>query len=753
MGLLSSKGIISLLSLALISVFVGATAVDTGRISHKLVASGQVVFSNLNVNGPTLLTNVNATKVSAADGASANPSFTFTNETGSGLYRIGSHHWGLGVNGVEALDIAESTSGYGNLGNPASVSDAFPFFFQRDLAGTFLTFQLSNPDSAAGSGAQIESVVDSGNDILQVNAISVNSTSPDAYNGGGGILRATGNLPSLTLIADSTSSSAIKMYAGGTGSGNKIATVNSSGLTLNSGVFSGDGSLLTNLNVSKAGIGTLSIAYGGTGQTSAQAAFDALSPLTGAGDILTYGSGHNARLGTSVGQLGYFLASGGAIVSDYWSNDGEYLANVNASKIQSVAVASTSPAGGQFLSYNGTAWAPFSFSSGDLNVSGAGVVTVQGIHGVSVSAATPSNGQVLTYNSSASKWQPVTSTALTNPMTTTGDMIYSSDNSGTPARVGVGTTTSYLGVSGGIPAWLSFTKHKQTIFTSTGTQSGLMFVVSGVTTAPTNGATYTNNGNTFTVLGTTPDKIVVFSTCSTCTTSGSTLTKSTGTGDSSITFSATQSLATFNPGSTDKAIWIRQVGGGGGGGGTTGTGANQNSAGGGGSGGGYTENFITTIPAHIYYTIGTGGGGGSSSGGSGSNGTYSGFATSDGATVAYGGPGIGGPGAGTCGGTVFCSGAQNVVGGCSGGDVCISGGQGCPGLSLQAGTQGAAGGGGGSALAPAQLCFYNGGTASIAGSNYGQGGGGGEIPASTGGHAGSGGGGGVMIIHELFNGN
>jgi len=41
---------------------------------------------------------------------------------------------------------------------------------------------------------------------------------------------------------------------------------------------------------------------------------------------------------------------------------------------------------------------------------------------------------------------------MTNPMTTTGDMIYSSSGS-TPARRGIGTTGQVLTVSGGVPTW------------------------------------------------------------------------------------------------------------------------------------------------------------------------------------------------------------------------------------------------------------------------------------------------------------
>jgi hypothetical protein len=43
---------------------------------------------------------------------------------------------------------------------------------------------------------------------------------------------------------------------------------------------------------------------------------------------------------------------------------------------------------------------------------------------------------------------------MTNPMTTTGDTIYSSSGS-TPARLGIGTTGQVLTVAGGVPSWSS----------------------------------------------------------------------------------------------------------------------------------------------------------------------------------------------------------------------------------------------------------------------------------------------------------
>ena len=62
--------------------------------------------------------------------------------------------------------------------------------------------------------------------------------------------------------------------------------------------------------------------------------------------------------------------------------------------------------------------------------------------------------QVLAKNSNTDmdfKWV-TDATGMTNPMTTTGDTIYSSSGS-TPARLGIGSTGQVLTVSGGVPTW------------------------------------------------------------------------------------------------------------------------------------------------------------------------------------------------------------------------------------------------------------------------------------------------------------
>jgi hypothetical protein len=54
------------------------------------------------------------------------------------------------------------------------------------------------------------------------------------------------------------------------------------------------------------------------------------------------------------------------------------------------------------------------------------------------------------YNSSA--WANLDTTGMVNPMTTTGDTIYSSSGS-TPARLEIGSTGEVLTVAGGVPTW------------------------------------------------------------------------------------------------------------------------------------------------------------------------------------------------------------------------------------------------------------------------------------------------------------
>jgi hypothetical protein len=79
-----------------------------------------------------------------------------------------------------------------------------------------------------------------------------------------------------------------------------------------------------------------------------------------------------------------------------------------------------------------------------------------------------------------SAWANLDTTGMTNPMTTTGDTIYSSSGS-TPARLGIGTTGQVLTVAGGIPSWA----------TPAGGGGKVLQVVQGTTTTGTSNNTST----------------------------------------------------------------------------------------------------------------------------------------------------------------------------------------------------------------------------------------------------------------------
>jgi len=101
------------------------------------------------------------------------------------------------------------------------------------------------------------------------------------------------------------------------------------------------------------------------------------------------------------------------------------------------------------------------FAAGDsvqIQNIGAGVCTVTaGTATVSTAgslALSQYEGGQLYFNttSAALFFDIVQTSGMTNPMTTTGDIIYSSSGS-TPARLGIGTTGQVVTVASGLPAW------------------------------------------------------------------------------------------------------------------------------------------------------------------------------------------------------------------------------------------------------------------------------------------------------------
>ena len=78
-----------------------------------------------------------------------------------------------------------------------------------------------------------------------------------------------------------------------------------------------------------------------------------------------------------------------------------------------------------------------------------------------------------------SAWANLDTTGMTNPMTTTGDTIYSSSGS-TPARLGIGSTGNVLTVAGGVPTWAAPAGGGGMTLLSTTTLSGASTTVSSI---------------------------------------------------------------------------------------------------------------------------------------------------------------------------------------------------------------------------------------------------------------------------------
>ena len=70
-------------------------------------------------------------------------------------------------------------------------------------------------------------------------------------------------------------------------------------------------------------------------------------------------------------------------------------------------------------------------------------------------------------------------TGFTNPMTTTGDIIYSSPDS-TPVRLGIGSTDDVLTVAGGVPTWAAPAGGGGMTLLSTTTLLGATTTISGI---------------------------------------------------------------------------------------------------------------------------------------------------------------------------------------------------------------------------------------------------------------------------------
>ncbi len=413
--------------------------------------------------------------------------------------QTGDTNWGTGATGwaqAVTADMLSVSGGVYTLTADLSLGSNFglvALYFKSITANIAASgiLRLANTDTIAWRNAANSADVSLGVDTS--NSLAFNSVS---FLSSAGVLLAAG-YPATTGDVTSTAGSLAttvakiqgKTVSGTTGTGNVVFSA--------SPTFTG-----TSAFAALTATTPMAIAYGGTGQTTAAAAFNALSPMTTGGDLI-YGGASGAATRLANGTAGYFLQSNGTTLAPTW-----------------------------------------------VAAPGSGTVT---------SVTFTGDGTVLSNTPSS---------AVTTIGTVTGSLLSQTKNTGLwgPSSGSNAAPTFRAPVYADVLPSFKYPTVQR--FTSTGSTTGYLFTVSSANA--TAGATYTNNGNTYTVLSSISAGTQLFCSQASAPTSSGTLTKASGTGDSTITFSAYAALGTYTAPTNPAPLYIRirMVGGGGGGAGS-----------------------------------------------------------------------------------------------------------------------------------------------------------------------------------------
>lgn len=230
----------------------------------------------------------------------------------------------------------------------------------------------------------------------------------------------------------------------------EASTVTNTELGYVSGVTS---SIQAQLNAI-AGSGITALTGDGTATGPGSVAF---TLATVNGNVGTFGSSTSIPTFTVNAKGLITAASGNVVIAPAGTLSGTTLnATVVSSSLTSVGTITSGTWNGTTIAINkgGTNATTAAAAYNNLSpMTTTGDMEYESAPGVAARLAIGTANQILKVSGGIPTW--ATFTALTNPMTSTGDIIYSSDNLGTPARLGIGTSGQILEVTAGIPSWVT----------------------------------------------------------------------------------------------------------------------------------------------------------------------------------------------------------------------------------------------------------------------------------------------------------
>jgi hypothetical protein len=368
---------------------------------------------------------------------------------------------------------------------PSSGSAAQPTFRSLvsadipSLSGTYLvkSNNLSDVSSASSSFLNISPLSNAG-DIIYEN--STPAPARLAIGTNGQVLTVSGGLPAWAAAAGG-GISALTNDITASGSGSVAATVAAIQGTTVSGT-SGTGKVLFQtspvlitpaLGTPASGImtnvtGTASGLTAGTVTTNA----NLTGPITSSGNVTSVGAqtgiGSTFVMNTSPSLITPNLGTPSALVGTNISGTAASLTAGNATAANALnsattavsTLGATAPTAGQILTASNSttaSWVTPTFGSGTVTSVAA---TVPSIFSISGTPITTSGTFGITYsgtplplaNGGTASTTASTAFNTLSPLTTTGDIIYSSSGT-TNSRLGIGSTGNVLTVAGGVPTW------------------------------------------------------------------------------------------------------------------------------------------------------------------------------------------------------------------------------------------------------------------------------------------------------------